>query len=217
MKTRTIPGPRGPFLIPAEPEGVSAHSEACCRPVLDGEYSYPRDSREDVRTLLDIGTNCGAFMVWARGWWPSITTMIGYEPNPQARYIATRNVEDAYIWPDAVTTRTEVILVAEAAHPDNWGGMFIAQANVTPHGHMIPTIHPAKLPAADAIKIDCEGCELEVVENYPYLAGCKVIMCEMHSADLIRGVTERVESLGFRRVRGNPDATQCDVRVWVRP
>lgn len=217
MKTRAIPGPRGPFLIPAEPEGVSRHSEACCRPVLDGEYSYPREAPEpDVRTLLDIGTNCGAFMVWAREWWPELNTLIGYEPNPRARYLATQNVPDAYIFGDAVTTQTNAMLVAEASHPDNWGGMFIAPAPCTPHGNCVPTIHPSKLPVADALKIDCEGGELEVVTHYPYLAGCKIILCEMHSRDLIRGVTERIEGLGFRRVRGNPDATQCDVRVWTR-
>lgn len=228
-KVRSIDGPTGAFAIPAEPDDTSRHAEACARGVFAGEYSYPRQSVEDdVHTLVDVGHNLGALVAWACGaWWPGgrIRRVFAYEPNRDAVEIAHFNV-DARLWqpegqpgepPLYALTRAAVTSAREArlTRETNWGARHMAgpgEQDTDP----VPVVHPALLPAADVLKIDCEGAGADVARNYQHWDQVKVCMYESHNAEE-RDVLEACCRLAkLEMVRGNPERPEGDVRVWRR-
>ena len=215
MRTRTIPGPRGPFLIPAEPEATSLHAERCCRSVFEGEYSYPRASPEDVRTALDIGANVGAWSLWAWTWWPSLEHIWAYEPNARAADLYAENLPGHWeLEKRAVTSRAGDLIGYTC--PDNWGAAHIVNLDEPRNMAIVPTFHPRDLPAADVLKIDVEGNGGEIAFNYPHWSGVRVCMYESHNAEERATLQSACSYAGLRMVRGNPLAPDCDVRVWVR-
>jgi hypothetical protein len=226
MKTRTIMvGGFVPIDIPAVPETTSVHAERSVRAVFAGEYAYRRGRVEDdVRTIVDVGTNVGAFLLWAMAfWWPKrIARVWGYEPNRAAYDLAQNNglryaldpnfVRGDCLWmvlPLAVTIDPEPRLSDET----NWGAR---STHKTAIGEKVGAVHPGELPAADCLKVDCEGSGHEVFEHYRHWSGVKVAMYETHhetERDVMAAVCRRE---GLRMVRGNPSDPPGDVRVWTR-
>jgi len=217
MKTRTITGPRGPFLIPAEPEATSYHAERCCRSVFEGEYSYLRTAPEDVRTLVDVGCNVGAFFVWACAWWPSLRQIYGYDPNKAAIDLAFQNCGEFTAPVPVVVTCAAVTSSrlgdAYLAMDENWGA---SKTFGVRSGTRVPVVDPGDLPAADVLKCDAEGVGHEVFSSYRHWGGVKVALYESHHE------TERIimehacRAAGLHMVRGNPENPDGDVRVWIR-
>jgi FkbM family methyltransferase len=216
MTTRIIDGPYGPFAIPDAWPQAEASMRAIWGP--DGEYTYPREKPEDVRTLIDVGANIGGFIVWARKWWPSLEEVYGYEPAEDAfMFLAHHNTSgNGRMTRAAVTTRTNVVLAVETAQPNNWGGRFAADAPTWPADKYLPTVHPRDLPPCDVLKLDCEGAELEIVETYPHLGACRVVLVEIHRHAFIEPIHTKLTGLDFVMRRGNPVAEDCDVRAYVR-
>lgn len=201
--------------LPDDPE-VLRHSRICVTNVLEGEYSYPRETSEDVRIIIDIGCNVGAFILWATKWWPKARLIHAYEPHQAALKVAMFNASSLGMVDfnrAAVTINTAPRLACEVAYPSNWGGM----NTVSEIGEPVPAVHPKDLPPCDALKVDCEGCELEVFEHYPHLDRCKVVMFEYHRLEFREPMMWRMTDLGFRMRRGNPNSTTApDTQVWTR-
>ncbi len=202
------------FLLPDHDEAVTQACRECVVGVLDGEYSYPRETPEDVRTIVDVGCNLGAFIVWARTWWPNVAAVYAYEPNVQALSLAMHNAGDGVAWHDvAVTTNPTPFLCEEAGRPENWGGVHTLGVSGTP----VPAIHPRDLPPCDALKVDCEGCEKEVFEHYRHWDGVKVVMFEYHRLEFREPLMWMLRDMGFTMRRGNPNSnTAPDTQVWTR-
>jgi FkbM family methyltransferase len=199
---KLIQGPLGPFAIPEE----WPSAESSMRAIWDGEYSYPREKSEDVHTLIDVGSNIGGFIAWARTWWPSLQNIYAYEPNEKARHVA--KINDVNAMPYAITTSDNPRL----SGTENWGDWNV----MSDRGAKVPAMHPSYLPRCDVLKLDCEGSELEIIEHYPHLASCKVVLVEIHRGVYLIPIHEKLTHLGFEMKRGNPHADDCDVRVYVR-
>jgi FkbM family methyltransferase len=205
------------FLIPAD-EKIAHHSYICARNVMNGaEYAYPRDQAEDVKTLVDIGANLGQFICWARRHWPSLLATHAYEPHGSAIDLAAVNVEPAVWWyTAAVTTNPDPRLMPEPGLAENWGGWRTHNAT---EGEPVSAVHPRDLPAADLLKIDCEGSEAEIVDHYQHWAGVKVLCLEIH------GIPDEdrhrmhaiIRNAGLVMRRGNLSNPSWDTQVWVRP
>ena len=218
MRTRTIPGPRGPFLIPAEPEATSMHAERCCRSVFEGEYSYPRASVEPVQTMIDAGANLGAFTLWASAWWPTLGNVMAIEPNADAADLYRKNtvaqagpIIDLYV--GAVTTADCPISLSDE---DNWGARHIVLGYDRDRVPEVSKIRPYDLPPADVLKCDVEGVGAQVFMFYRHWAGVKVAMYESHHREEADMMADSCVRAGLHMVRGNPLNPECDVRVWVR-
>jgi hypothetical protein len=217
-KVRWLDLPSGRFAVPARPLEVSRHVETCSRNVLYGEYAYPRDAAEPVRTILDIGCNVGAFIVWAKQWWPDVTRIDAYDPNLDAIQLARDNAGAApvFLHHEAVTVDPSPLLCPSdtIGQADNWGGW---HTHGVTQGLRVPGLHPRDLPAADVLKCDNEGAGHEVFEHYPHWGGVRVALYESHherERDVMRACCEKA---GLVRVKGHDDGRYQDVCVWVRP
>jgi len=201
------------FHIPPEWPTAAESMQA----IWSGEYSYSRERPEDVRTVIDVGANIGGFIVWACEWWPTIERVEAYEPHHEAARICRTNVAHlgrVNVWECAITTALRAHLAPEPGREDNWGGMRTHGVNV---GTSVDVMRPMDLPRCDLLKIDCEGCELEVLQHYPYLEDCRIVLVEIHRFAYLAPIRDILSGGGFVMKRDNPQATECDVQAWVRP
>jgi FkbM family methyltransferase len=215
MLTRTIDGPAGPFLIPAEPEVRTQCSEICCRHVFEGEYNYGRPSVEPVRTIVDVGANVGSFAVWAsRVWWPGQIIRIDcYEPNASAISLIVQNTlvagHQAWVHPVAVTSRRSALFKEH----DDWGG---SRTCGETSGVPVKVLHPRDLPPADCLKVDAEGVDPEVFYHYRHMQTVLVAMWEYHDARDREPIEWICRENGLTQVRHHGSPPKQGIQIWVR-
>jgi len=121
--------------------------------------------------VLDIGANVGAFALWVRHKWPN-ARISSFEPNPRAFEVLEEN--------------RALAGGAWEAHRIGIGGGGAAIAQLYPgRGNLgEASIHPdvggcrddeavsivlqdaALLPSAQIVKVDTEGCEVEILDRY---------------------------------------------------
>lgn len=161
--------------------------------VFDGEYDIPGLNPRPGHAfkILDLGANCGAFALWALSRWPG-STVTCYEPMPTAYNYLVQNLSgvraQATLVNAAVTGR-------EPGHaPMHVGKYNIGEASLLSHMGTdtveVATVPPRDLPAADILKLDIEGSELEVLF---YLVGFEqrsysAILLEYHSEPIRRAL-----------------------------
>ena len=162
----------------------------CAQEVFDGEYfiSVPPD---EIETILDVGANIGAFTAWALSVFPK-AHIHAYEPNPKAIEYWKKNITDprATLHEIAVTVQRDAHLFA-GVHNLGQASVHQALAGGEDLG-AIRTELPCRLPKADFIKLDCEGCEAEFIADSreAYQHKPKIWALEYHSqrdADSIKG------------------------------
>lgn len=212
---RTIEGPRGPFLVPAEPAGRSRDSEACVRNVFAGEYDYAqREARiTECHSLCDVGSNVGAFTVWATIWWPAITHVYAYDPNGSALELYrenTRNLGLKIEVLEVAVTTSEAPLFME--HED-WGG---SRTKNETRGRAVAPYHPSLLAAADILKVDAEGVEVEVFENYQHWSGVQVCIFEYHEEGDRVPCERMCARAGLVQTRHHGSPPKQGIQIWVR-
>ncbi len=149
--------------------------------VLNGEYSVPVDFSSPP-SVLDIGACCGAFARWAVLRWPG-AIVTSYEPHPTARHYAELNLAPGVtVWPcavgeydgDARLHTGQPNLGCSSMHrlidaPDNIGDAHV----------LVRVAASSSLPGCDVLKIDAEGCELDILRGYDL--GCtKLVLLEFH-------------------------------------
>jgi FkbM family methyltransferase len=208
VKTKTLLGPTGHyFLIPAEPPETSRICEVLTQAVWAGEYDCPELPTEGIRSVLDIGAGWGAFAVWAMARWGEDTLIIGYEPHEEAAEFFKMNAPNAFLHPLAVTTDPAPILSIR----EDWGSCSVYETN---EGRPVKSIHPARLPKVDVLKIDAEGVEPEILEHYPYLSSLKELIYEFHHIEHRDRIRPMCEAAGLRQVREDRDGTY-GTAIWV--
>lgn len=158
--------------------------------VFDGEYAVLLDGAE-INSVLDVGANVGAFTAWALSNFPNATVQ-AYEPNPKAIEYWRKNVTDprATLHEVAVTVQRDAHLYSGT---NNLGEASVHKglADCEDLG-AIQTLLPDRLPKADFVKLDCEGCEAEFIADSreAYQHKPKVWALEYHSGydrDTIKG------------------------------
>ena len=133
------------------------------------------------KTILDIGANIGAFALRAHQEWPK-AKVICYEPMPFNLKALKSNVDSEWCQVEPFAVR------ASAGFSDIYiGDMFVTGGFQKKHRQTerkisVECLAASNLPSAELIKIDTEGCELEILENLD-LCKTQVIMLEHHSVD----------------------------------
>lgn len=144
--------------------------------VLEGEYDVPLFGKFKI---LDIGANAGAFAVWASHRWPG-SMVYSYEPHPETFKLLVKNTEELQvIRAQKGVGAPGVRILYEGKNNSGEASLYM------PHhtGRHVEIIDPLELPSADIIKIDTEGCEVEIL--VPLIEGGRTfsaVMFEYHRA-----------------------------------
>jgi FkbM family methyltransferase len=146
--------------------------------LYDEVDEYFIDLPFEPASILDIGANIGAFAQRAHRHWP-LARIVCCEPMPFNVCRLRRNV------PAGV----EVISAAVREHSgideifvgDNFvTGGFVQFGRQTQQKILVECIAAKELPACELVKIDTEGCEVEILKNLP-LQKTRAIFLEHHS------------------------------------
>ena len=129
-------------------------------------------------SILDIGANIGAFAQRAHNRWPQ-ARIICCEPMPFNVCHLRRNV------PDSVTVISAAVRehsgVDEIFIGDNFvTGGFFQSGRQTRQKILVECIAAKELPSCELVKIDTEGCEVEIIRNL-LLQKTRAIFLEHHS------------------------------------
>ncbi len=141
------------------------------------EYNIPL--LDAPKTVLDIGANVGAFSLMAAQKWPE-AKIFAYEPEPENIECFNRNC-----------TNPNILLSQSAVRSFNGrADMLLGDSCVTHSFHdlgrqtkntvSVDCVDAAIIGSAEFIKIDTEGCEIEVL-NKIHLGNTKAIAIEYHS------------------------------------
>jgi FkbM family methyltransferase len=147
--------------------------------VLLGEYLLPE--LVDIKTVLDIGANVGAFAMWARQMWPECE-LDCYEPMPETFDALRHNLRELK------GVRGHRYAVTEIESPVMRKGVNTSgEDSIHDLGCQgeptvpVRTIRPGDLPHAEFVKIDTEGCEVEIVRGILQAWKPKAFALEWHS------------------------------------
>lgn len=227
MDSVEIDGPLGPFHVPAEPPECRRITTGLSRGVwgAPGRYDLPDPGQPEyaadgvewsrARSMLDVGAGWGAFAVWVRSVAGPHVVVECFEPHAHGCDFIAKNDPRAIVHRAAVTSQPSARLRvgddwgASSTHFDDGGG------------EDVPVIHPRDLPIADAIKIDAEGVEAEVLGGLTdaQWGALRIVVYEWHTPELRAECREIVERRGGLRLvedRDGPWGQSNGVAFWVR-
>lgn len=155
--------------------------------VLTGEYDIPLSFRHKA-TILDLGANVGAFSIWATHRWPGCE-VYAYEPHPDNVAVLVKNLRaypNVRVHPVGVGN-PGIRPLFTGKHNCGEHSFHTVKNNPAPIGQHIEVIDPLTLPEADILKMDIEGCEIEVL---PKLLGAGriygAVLFEYHNEEIRR-------------------------------
>lgn len=170
--------------------------------VLDGEYDIPWLGFETPPKVLDIGANVGAFAVWAANRWPGCEIEC-WEPNPEAFALLEQNVTaGTVLHRAAVAYRNETVAELRMGMHNMGEASLYDIGEQTEETVTVDVARPDKLPAADVIKVDTEGAEVEILQGYLWRRRPKMVLFEFHRASDRVFLDELLLSKGYVLERG---------------
>ncbi len=132
----------------------------------------------EPKTIADIGANIGAFSQRAHQRWPD-AKLYCYEPMPFNVWHLRRNAPaDATIFSAAVRARSGIddIFIGDMFVT----GGFVQFGRQTQNRLMVECIAASSVPSCELVKIDTEGCEVEILKNLD-LTKTRAILVEHHN------------------------------------
>lgn len=176
-----------PFPYIGASDSIKPHLEK----IFAGEYNIQGLKFEDSPTILDIGANIGAYSYWAAHRFPN-SRILAFEPDPTNVKHYIDNTRGIPVQPWNLT------IMQNAVYPDK-DKITLYRSKVNEGMHSIhkdltntenaesievKCIDPSRLPDCHILKMDTEGCEVEILKSY--LNSHKnipaVISFEFHSA-----------------------------------
>ena len=142
--------------------------------VIGGEYECSVDSLGANPIILDLGANIGSFAYWAAKRYPG-SHIVSFEPHTKNCQNYLKKMRDSNIQPWFYTivqaavypTDSETITLYESAVNDGMHSVSETMTNTEdPIGFQAKVIHPKSLPDAQLLKLDTEGCEVQILEEY---------------------------------------------------
>lgn len=129
------------------------------------------------QTILDIGANVGAFALRARQFWPD-AAIICCEPMPYNVVELRKNATDSQIISAAIRGFSGV---DEIFIGDNFvTGGFVQFGRQTDKRLLVECLAADRLPACELVKLDTEGCEVEILKTLR-LDRAQAVFLEHHS------------------------------------
>lgn len=188
--------------------------------VLKGEYALPSGYLlEGVKTIIDIGANVGAFSMWAAKQWPG-ADVHAYEPSPDNVEWLRRNTKGmkVHVSPYAIGSTAETVTFFKGKN--NCGETSRHDLGEQDKSATFTcAVEPARdLPACDVLKVDTEGCELAILEDYLF---CRaelpaVVMLEWHRPSDRWNIGALLSSRVYECVRDDVRRNDRGIMIWVQ-
>lgn len=131
--------------------------------VFAGEYDIPM--LVNGATIIDLGANCGDFSIWAAHRFPH-SRVLSYEPNPEPFQYLTENIK---LYPMIEAFNHGIgnpgLRPYQEGVNNSGEGTFYAQMDKKEDGKRLTleVRDPSTLPQCNILKLDIEGCEMEVL------------------------------------------------------
>jgi FkbM family methyltransferase len=183
-----------------QPENMKPHTDK----VLAGEYDIPGLELPAGSLILDIGANVGAFTLWARKRWPQCRGVKGYEMSHQTRKLYALNTGQQA--ERAVTADGRMIKYFTGKNNCGETSIHDLGEQNTPKGRRYDsiTLSAKELPWGTFLKLDTEGCELEILQAYPHLHLVWGVALEWHRAEDVKPLAELFKAAGFTHMEATP-------------
>lgn len=144
------------------PENMVPHLQK----VFDGEYDVPL---EGSFSILDVGANCGAFTAWAYHRWPG-SIFHCYEPHPVNFNFLKENLAEIRngSWTlnnMALGKDSETRVLYNGKNNGGEHSLLASCQGVSDTGMHVQVLDAAQAPTTNIVKIDTEGCEVEILER----------------------------------------------------
>ena len=203
------------------PESMRPHADK----VLAGEYDLPArlELIEAPRAILDIGANVGSFTAWARAKWPA-ATVDAFEPWPENALCFEKNHshdERVFFQPRAVTAALGTLRIYKGRNNCGESSAYNLGQQLHDEYEDVQTVPAGRLHGADFVKIDTEGCEVEILDRLD-LSTTSVVAYEWHGLDRRDKCTAIMHYLpsnhhgSFMLVRTDETGPARGVHIWAR-
>lgn len=199
---------RTPDRLNVCPPDLKFHLER----IWKGEYDIPLDP--PAKTVLDVGANIGGFTAWylERNPDAEVTAFEAHPDNcalfrfntPHFRNVTLHNMGVRGAGCAAEDTLT--VGTNSGEHSFKFAGLL---------GVKVPCIAANLLGSHEFVKLDCEGCELEILESYD-LSKTRAVALEYHSESDRAAITSLLTSAGFTQLSHEPLAAGRGVLKFKR-
>ena len=186
------------------PPSMVSHVER----IFAGEYNLPYHPTRQI-TILDIGANIGGFALWAHHHWPGAEIHC-YEPLPYNLDCLNRNL--------CSESNIQVHACAVGANAQKGRRLYLGANNDGENSFIqlgeqreefinIDVVSARELPSAEIIKLDTEGCELEILSAMAPIEA-DVVLLEYHRESDRRAIDDLLGDYAlvggqiYRRGRG---------------
>jgi FkbM family methyltransferase len=165
-----------------------------CQRVLAGEYAIPLQAAP--KTVLDIGSSVGPFTRWALCQWPD-AEIHAFDPLPEHAAMFRKNCGNGQVHfhPLAVRSFSDQAPLFKGLN-NSGEASFHNLGEQSAEAALVNCVSAAQLPRCEFVKIDTEGCELEILSHLD-LSQTKSIALEYHSESDCREIQQLLWNKGF--------------------
>jgi len=178
--------------------------------------------------VLDLGAHVGAFTMWATARWPG-ATVDAYEPHPMLCDLLRRNVagEAVEVHELAVLGRADLEKLAQRRQEVFWVPLYEGKRTLLGNSCMdvgwqrvdeqplrVRGMRAADLPPCDVMKVDIEGAEIGVLDDYAHTP--TALLCELHGVEAKDATANRCKQWGLHVIRETPGRGGSVTQIWVR-
>ena len=157
---------------------------------------YECDLIQPPKTVLDIGANEGAFTAWALEKWPECT-ILAHEPMPENQEMfLTNHRNNARVGLSGAAVSNQPFLDIHLGKNNSGECSAHDLGEQLPETVRVECIRPDSIPSAEFVKVDTEGCEVEIISGLD-LSKTQVLVGEYHREDDAPQIIKLAQAAGL--------------------